>query len=107
MAANFSSSERGVRPGANGRKQARKLTCRRDENMRLDALLRRMENRSQTQIILEIFEGGLHLRQLNVELPQFLRGLRTEVAAQEITPLASSRQAAGNWFLAAPSLSSS
>ena len=41
-----------------------------------------MENRAQTQIILEVFEGRLHLRQLNVKLPQLLRFLRAEIAAQ-------------------------
>ena len=39
--------------------------------MRFDPMLQLVENRAQTQIIFEVFEGRLYLRQLDVKLPQF------------------------------------
>ena len=46
-----------------------------------------MKNGAQAQVVLEVFEGGFHLRELNVKLPQFLRFLRAQVAAKKVPSL--------------------
>ena len=58
----------------------------RDENMGLDAMLQLVMDGAQGQIIFEVLEGGFHLRQLDVKLPQFFRGSSAgNVGAQQIS----------------------
>src|SRR5580658_5176430 len=94
MVANFSKSERGVRPGASGRKQARKLNVQAvgqkgNKNVRLDPPLQGVKDRAQAQVVFEVFEGRFHLGELNVKPPQLFGFLTVQVAAQQITSLAS------------------
>ena len=58
-----------------------------DKDVRFHSPLQLMENGAQAQVVLEVFEGRFHLRELNVKLPQLLRFLRAQVAAQQIPPL--------------------
>ena len=44
-----------------------------DEDVRFDALLELMVDRTELQIVLEIFERGLDLDELNIELPKLGR----------------------------------
>ena len=75
---------RDQRPQANSQTDVQIIGQEGDEEARLDPRLGRMKNRAQTQVIVE---GGLHLRQLNVKLPQLFRGLGAQIAAQKISPL--------------------
>jgi hypothetical protein len=40
-----------------------------DEDMRFDAMLKLVVDRAELQIVLEIFERGLDLDELDIELP--------------------------------------
>ena len=46
-------------------------------------------DRAQLQIVLEVFEGGLDLGELNVEPPQGRRIMAAHVGAQEVAAFAS------------------
>ena len=83
IAANFSSTERGVRPGARSRSRRRKRDVQAvgqegDEDVGFDPVLQLVVDRPQGQVALEVLEGLLDLDQLDVELPQ-LRGDRPPV----------------------------
>ena len=77
MEASFSITERGVSPAraASGVPAIHVQTVGQEghEDVRLDAVLELVENRTQTQIVLQVLEGRLDLGQLNVKLPQLTR----------------------------------
>jgi len=56
-----------------------------------DAILKLVEDRTELQIILEIFERGLNLDELDVELPQHCRILGAQISAKQIASFTTSR----------------
>ena len=45
------------------------------KDVRLNPVLQLVENRTQTQVVLEVLEGRLDLRELKVKLPELARGM--------------------------------
>jgi hypothetical protein len=77
---------KGPQPGAQRDVQA--VGHEGDEDVRLDAVLKLMEDGPQLQIVLEVLEGGLDLDQLDIELPQLGRRTAVQVAAQQVAAFA-------------------
>ena len=93
MAASLSSTALGVRPGGQrlepgAQRDVEAIGQEGDEDVRFDAVLKLMEDRTELQIIFEVLERGLDLDELNIEVPQLGRVLVTQIGAQQIAPLA-------------------
>jgi hypothetical protein len=54
-----------------------------DEDVRFDAVLKLVVDRAELQIVLEIFECGLDLDELDIELPQLGRILVAQICAAD------------------------
>jgi len=64
-----------------------------DEDVRFDAVLKLVVDRTELQIVLEILERDLDLDELDIELPQMGRLSGAQIGAQQIAPLAAARLA--------------
>src|SRR6266403_6031190 len=62
------------------------ISYKRHKNMRFDPLFQLVKDRSQAQVIFQVFESRFDLRQLNIELPQAGRRLAGEITAQQVAP---------------------
>src|SRR5204863_9319782 len=78
------------RPEPGAQRDVQAISQERDEDVGLDALDELVIDRPQLQVVLEVFEGGLDLDQLNIELPQLGRVSSAQIAAQEIAAFAPS-----------------
>ena len=94
MAQSFSSTARGVSPGARalleGDKQA--IGDERDEDVGLDAMIALVVDGPDRQIALELLEGLLDLGELDVIAPELRWVGVAEVGAQQIAALAPPRR---------------
>jgi hypothetical protein len=61
-----------------------------DEDVRFDALDQLVVDRTPSQVVLEVLEGGLDFGELDVELPQLGRLAPAEIGAQQIAAFAPS-----------------
>src|SRR5215468_11732265 len=76
------------RPQPRPQRDVEAIGQERDEDVRLDATDQLMVDRSQLQIVLEVLKGGLHLDQLDIELPQLSRIAARQISAQKISAFA-------------------
>src|SRR4051812_241244 len=60
------------------------ISQERHKEVRLDAILSLVKNGAQAQVVFQVLEGSLDLRELNVKLPQMGRIAPSEIAAQQI-----------------------
>src|ERR671914_1032449 len=93
MVENFSSTARGVSPGAKVRRRCLSVSFeaighKGDKDVCFNARLLLVVNRPDRQIIFELFEGLFDLGQLDVVLPQLSRVLSAEIRAQQVMPFA-------------------
>ena len=88
MEANFRAPSGVPSPGATRRQSLSQahvhaVSQEPNENMRFDAVLQLMKDRSQAQIIFEVFKGSLHLRELDVKLSELLGIFPAQIAPQQ------------------------
>src|SRR5882672_11317439 len=98
MAASLSSTALGVRAGRQrlelgAQRDVKAIGQEGDEDVRFDAVLELVVDRAELQIVLEIFECGLDLDELDIELPQMGRLSVAQIGAQQIATLAPARLA--------------
>src|SRR5205814_8446591 len=93
IAANFSSTLRGVSPGASACRRRARVTCRQigqkgNEDVRLDAGLELVKDRPDREVALEVLERFLDRNQQQIMAPQLGRVFLDQVGAQQISTLA-------------------